>query len=147
VRRALALPLAAALVLGGCGGESKRLSRAEYAQKADAICADGNRRTERLPTPTNLPELAEVTEDTRNILDDAIDELRKLRPPSDEENLAKQWLAQLEQLTDDLAEIRDGARANDRDAIRTVAERTQSHNNRANELATTLGMKVCYTTN
>ena len=148
MRRALAVSLATAFVLAGCGGgEGERLSRQEYAGPADAICAEGNRRTERLANPESLPDLAEVTEDTRNILDDAIDELRKLRPPSDEQKLVNQWLAQLEQLTDDLAKIRDEARAKDLAGIRTVAERAQAHNDRANEFATTLGMKVCNTTN
>jgi DNA-binding NtrC family response regulator len=147
VRRALVLALATTLALVGCGGEAKRLSREEYAQKADAICAEGNRQTERLPSPGNLPELADVTDRTLVILDDALSDLRKLKPPADQQKIVDQWLAQLETLTDDLEEIRDEARDNDIRAVQAIAERAQDHNARANELGTTLGMKVCNTTN
>jgi hypothetical protein len=147
VRRALVLVLATILALVGCGGEGKRLSREEYAQKADAICAEGNRKTDKLPSPANLQELADVSDRTRDILADAIDDLRKLEPPSDEQKLVDQWLAQLKTLTDDLAEIRDKARASDLQGVQATAERAQAHNDRANELGTTLGMKVCNTTN
>jgi hypothetical protein len=147
VRRALVLALATTLALVGCGGEAKRLSREEYAQKADAICAEGNRKTEQLPSPGNLPELADVTNKTLDILDDALNELRKLKPPKDEQKLVDQWFAQFETLKDDLAEIRDKARANDLAGVQEVAERAQNHNARANELGTTLGMSVCNTTN
>jgi hypothetical protein len=147
VRRALVLVLATTLVLVGCGGEAKRLSREEFAQKADAICAEGNRRTEQLPTPANLSDLADVSDKTIDILDDALNELRKLEPPKDEQKIVDQWLAQFETLKDDLAEIRDQARANDIQAVQAIAERAQGHYTRANELGTTLGMKVCNTTN
>jgi hypothetical protein len=147
VRRALVLALATTLALVGCGGEAKRLSREEYAQKADAICAEGNRKTERLPSPGNLPQLANVTDKTLDILDDALSDLRKLKPPADQQKIVDQWLAQLETLTDDLEEIRDEARDNDIQAVQAIAERAQDHNARANELGTTLGMKICNTTN
>jgi hypothetical protein len=147
VRRALVLALATILALVGCGGEAKRLSREEYAQQADAICAKGNRRTEQLPSPGNLSELADVTDKTLDILEGALNDLRKLKPPSDQQKIADQWLAQLETLTEDLEEIRDEARANDIQAVQAIAEKAQDHNTRANELGTTLGMKVCNTTN
>jgi hypothetical protein len=147
VRRALVLVLATTLVLVGCGGEAKRLSREEYAQKADAICAKGNRRTEQLPSPGNLAELADVTDKTLGILDDALNDLRELEPPADQQRLVDQWLAQLETLTNDLEEIRDKSKANDIQGVQAIAERAQDHNDRANELGTTLGMKVCNTTN
>jgi hypothetical protein len=147
VRRALVLALATLFAVVGCGGDSERLSRQEFAEKADAICAKGNRETEMLPSPANLPELAEVSDKTIDILDDALNELRKLEPPEDEQKIVDQWLAQFETLRDDLAEIRDKARANDLAGVQAIAERAQDHNARANELGTTLGMKVCNTTN
>jgi hypothetical protein len=147
VRRAPVLALGTILALTGCGGEAKRLSRQEFAQKSDAICAKGNQRTERLPNPENLAELAAVSDKTIDILDDALNELRKLEPPEDEQKLVDEWLAQFETLKDDLAGIRDKARAKDLEGVQAIAERAQDHNARANELGTTLGMKVCNTTN
>jgi acyl-CoA reductase-like NAD-dependent aldehyde dehydrogenase len=133
------------LAVAGCGGEAERLSREEYAQKADAICAKGNQRTKKLPNPANLSELADVADRTIEILDQALNDLRKLEPPADQEKIVDQWLAQFENLKDDLAEIRDKARADDIGGVRDIAERAQNHNDRANELATTLGMNVCNT--
>jgi hypothetical protein len=145
VRQALFLLLGIA-VLAGCGGnDGKRLTKQEYARKADAICAEGKRQTGALPNPTNLDDLASSADKTVDILDNALDELRKLRPPQSEQQLADQWLSETEKLKDGLAEIRDRAKENDRTAIFEIARQAQDRNVRVNELATALGMKECST--
>jgi hypothetical protein len=142
VRRALFLLLALALV-AGCGGGGERLTRAEYASKADAICGKYNRQTKALQNPTTLKELANVADATLPILDNAIEELRALKPPEDEQETADEWLAEVDKLRADLAEIRDKAKANDRQGVQAVVPKANEHNERSNELATRLGMTVC----
>lgn len=127
----------------GAGGGGETLTRQEYAQEADAICAKGNAKTKALPSPTNLHELARVADQTLDALAAARSELQKLNPPPQEQALADQWLASIKRLEEDVARIRDSAKANDRQAVFNQAAKTQKRNARSNELATRLGLKVC----
>jgi hypothetical protein len=142
VRGACALTLAL-LLLPACGGGGETLTRQEYAQKADAICAKGKTKTSGLPTPANLQELARVADETLDALGDARNNLEKLKPPPEERAVATQWLATIKRLEDDVARIRDHAKANNRRAVYNDATKAQTRNARANELATRLGLTVC----
>lgn len=134
----------ALLLLPACGGGSgETLTRQEYAQKADAICAKGKAKTSGLPTPANLQELARSADQTLDALTDVRSDLVKLKPPQRERAVADQWLATIEELENDVAQIRDAARANDRRAVFTRAAKAQKRNTRANELAGRLGLTVC----
>lgn len=142
VRRAF-LILLGIVVLAGCGGSGKRLTKQEYASKADAVCAKYNQQVKALSNPSNLSELAEVADKTIPILDNAIDDLHKLRPPASEQGTADRWLDQVENLKDDLTEIRDKAKDNDQQGVQAVVPKAQEHNSQSNALATELGMTVC----
>lgn len=142
MRGACALTLAL-LLLPACGGGGETLTRQEYAQKADAICAKGKTKTSALPTPANLQELASAADQTLAALGDARKDLEKLKPPPQERALAAQWLAAIKGLEDNVARIRDHAKANDRQAVYNEATKAQKRNTRANELATRLGLTVC----
>src|SRR5919198_2311130 len=114
VCRALtALCILLALATGcGSGGE-KRLSKEEYARRADAVCRRYNAATRSLGLPQSMPGLAKVADRSLPHLDRAIRDLRALRPPEDEESTARSWLRQLSLLRGDVVRIRDRARAND----------------------------------
>jgi len=137
--------MAVALVmLPACGsGGGQPLTKAQYAAKADAICAKGSERQKALGNPTSVAELGRVADRTLSILDDAISDLNKLKPPASEQTKADQWLAQVRQLRDDLEQIRDKAKAQDLKALQQIATTSQQHNAQANQLATDLGMTVC----
>jgi hypothetical protein len=145
VKHAAVLLLALLFVsgCGGGGGGSKRLSRAEYASKADAVCGKYNQQTRALQNPTSLSELAKVADKTLPILDNAIRDLRKLKPPANEQATVDEWLAGVENLKGDLTEIRDKAKGNDMAGVQAVVPKAQEHNTRSNQLATQLGMSVC----
>ena len=144
MRRASLLLLAVALVAGcGGGGGGKRLTRDEYATKADAICGNYTQQTKALANPSNLSDLADVADKTLPILDHAISDLRKLKPPADEQSTVDQWLAQVENLKGDLKEIRDKAKTNDIQGVQAVVPKATQHNRQSNQLAAELGMKVC----
>jgi hypothetical protein len=144
VRRVVLL-LLAVLVLGGCGGggDGGRLTKQEYAAEADEICAKFKEETAALESPSDLSGLANAADKTLEILDKALGELRKLNPPVSEQAKADEWIAAVEQLKGDLAEIRDKAKGNDLQAVQAVVPRASQHNSRANQLATELGMTVC----
>jgi hypothetical protein len=144
VRRAAILLLATIFVAGcGGGGGGNRLTRAEYAQQADDICSKYNEQTKALTNPTSLSELADVADKTLPILDNALSDLHKLKPPVNEEGTANAWLAEIENLKGDLQEIRDKAKTNDMEGVQAVVPKASRHNAKGNQLATQLGMTVC----
>ena len=143
MRRASLLLLAIVLLAGCGGGGAKRLSKEEYASKADAICGKYNQQTKALQNPSNLSELGKVADKTLPILDNAIKDLSKLKPPENEQATVDQWLGQVKSLKGDLTEIRDKANTNDLQAVQAVVPRAEQHNARSNQLATQLGMTVC----
>ena len=55
--RRFALAFAVATLASGCGGGSGRLSKAEYAKRADAICTKYNAKLKALARPTGISEL------------------------------------------------------------------------------------------
>jgi hypothetical protein len=142
--RGASLLLLALVIAAGCGGSgSSRLTRDQYAAKADSICAKYNQQTKALANPSNLSDLADVADKTLPILDHALSDLRKLQPPADEQTTVDQWLAQVENLEGDLKEIRDKARSNDMTGVQAVVPKASEHNAKSNQLATQLGMSVC----
>jgi hypothetical protein len=144
VRQALFLLLATLVLAAGCGSDvGKRLTKDEYASRADAICGKYNREVGKLATPETFSEVADVADRTLTVLGKAIADLKKLNPPVIEQAKVDQWLSQVENLEEDLKEIRDAAEAKDRQAMQAVVPKAEEHNRRSNALATELGLTVC----
>jgi hypothetical protein len=144
VRRASPL-LLAILLVAGCGGSSndQRLTRDQYAAKADAICGKYTQKTDALSRPATLSDLADVSDQVLPLLRDARTELDRLRPPQDEEAIANAWLDEFAVIIRDVEQIRDAAKKNDKTAVQAAAQPALQHNQHSNDLATQLGMTVC----
>lgn|SRR5436190_15511976 len=143
MRRTTAV-LACAVALAGCGSASKGLTRIEYAQRSDAICARYNQQTAHLrPRGTGVQHLASIAERTLALFDRATTRLHAVPPPREASVLAQRWLATLDRLRADVVAIRDAARANDLAAVRRVATQAQRDNDAANRLSRRLGMQAC----
>jgi hypothetical protein len=140
----LAILLLTAVTLTACGGgDGESLTREEYTRQADAICSGFNERIDSLDNPANLHELGEAADRVLPIYEEAIADLRELRPPARDEETADQWLDQLEVVKEDLEEVRDRAKDRDEVGLAAPAARAQQDNARAAQLATLLGMSVC----
>jgi hypothetical protein len=144
VRRAFLLLLAIVLV-AGCGGGSERLTREEYAKRADAICAKFSRQEKAVGKVTDVRGLADAVDRLLPAFDDALKELHKLRPPENEQATATAWLDSLDVLRSDVSELGEKARANDRIALTHVAVRATQHGQKSDVLAGQLGLSVCKT--
>jgi hypothetical protein len=144
VRRASPLVLAILLV-AGCGGGSngQRLTREQYAAKADAVCGKYKQKTDALSRPASLSGLAAVSDQVLPLLRGARGELSRLRPPESEQATAAAWLDEFDVIVGDIEKIRDAARKNDAAGVRAAAQPALQHNQRSNELARQLGMTVC----
>ena len=144
MRRTAALLAATAILLvAGCGGGGGRLSKGDYAKKADAICSKYNRKVEALGTPKSLTDIPSFADRALKLTRQGNGELSKLKPPKSEEQTAKEWVAQNELVAKAVADLRDAAKKNDRAAIQAALRRGQAANRTANGLARDLGLSVC----
>ena len=134
--------LALALLLSACGGD-KQLTRADYVQRADAICADYNRKVAGLKTPRRPDEIVRFTDRALTELDTALDDERDLRPPPELEARKTRWLAAARKVRNDIAILRGAARKQDSVAIEAALEQGVKDDARSNALARKLGLKVC----
>jgi hypothetical protein len=130
--------------VAGCGSSgSHRLTREEYARRADAICSRYQRLTTALAAPSTIRQLAVVAGRTLRLLDKARSDLVRLRPPENEQLLARRWLDSIDLLRSDVLRLRDRASANDLLGVRRVVRPASRHNRATDRLAARLGMTVC----
>lgn len=145
MRRASPLLLAVVLAAscGSGGPNDQRLTREQYAAKADAVCSKYKEKSAALSRPATLSDLAGLSNQVLPLLRDARDELRPLRPPQDEEATARAWVDGFDVIIDDVAKIRDAAKRNDGTAVQAAAKPALRDNQHSNDLATQLGLTVC----
>jgi hypothetical protein len=141
VRRLLALSILA-LVVAACGGAA-RLSRAEFAKREDAICSRYARAVQALGQPKTLAELARFTAKVVPLTEAVVTDARKLKPPRDEQKLAKEWNAENQKVVDAVKRLDAAARAGDRAAAKAALDDANAANARSNELGKQLGMSAC----
>jgi hypothetical protein len=140
--RATVLGVAAVLLAAGCGG-SGRLSRADYASRADAICSKYNREIRNLSRPQSISGLPGFVDRALPLAKKGNDELRRLRPPKSEEETAKELVAQNDSIFAAMKRLRDAAKKGNRDGIRTALRDATTANRTAKRLASDLGLRVC----
>jgi hypothetical protein len=152
VRRAALLFLFVAVFAAGCGGGSSnssssgdgdRLSRSEFAAKADAICKKYNEKTKQIGQAKNLSDVVKAFDQALPLLSSALSELQTLKPPKSEQRTVDEWLAQSQVLKHDLQEMRDKAKAKDLKGVQDAFARASANDRQGNRLAAKLGMKVC----
>jgi hypothetical protein len=141
--RRVALALAVVGLAAGCGGGGGRLSKDEYAKRADAICTKYNAKLKALARPTGIGELPAYVDKALPLARKGDEELRGLKPPKDEEQTAKEWLDQNDSVVGSMERLRDAAKKGDRAGIQTALNEATSANRTANGLARQLGLKVC----
>src|ERR1051325_7728441 len=81
--RRFALVLLIVGLLAGCGGGSGRLSKAEYAKRADAICTKYNAKLKALARPVGIGDLPAYVDKALPLARKGDDELRALKAPKD----------------------------------------------------------------
>jgi hypothetical protein len=145
VGRPLFAALAVVALVAGCGGgsEAPRLSSAQFASRADAICRTYNSRSNAIAQPNSLAELATAINKLVPLLDQSIEKLQKLSPPKDEQADVDKWLAGVQRLEDDLRSVQASATKKDAQGVRAALESGDAHNKRSNAMAEKLGLTVC----
>lgn len=141
-RFAISVLVLVLLAAAGCGGGG-RLSRAEYAKKADAICTKYNGKINALDRPKNEAELVGYVDKAVPLVQDASGELAGLKPPQDEQRTADAWNKANADVAVALESLREGAKKKDEAKMQAALKDGNTANSRANNLARTLGMTSC----
>lgn len=78
--------IAVLVVVAGCGGDDGRLSKAEFVERADEICARADARTDAIAPPrdASLAEAARFIDENVAVQRPAVEELDRLRPPEED---------------------------------------------------------------
>ena len=147
--RLLALLLVLAVVsAAGCGGgSSSRLTKAQYAAKANAICLDMQKQAQNLGkvrvdvyTPDNLRRITALMKNFGRIFDGEIDKLDNLKPPQELQGRTDDWLARLRDTSKHLDELGQAAETGDKHAMNRALGGLLRDSERADETSRLLGL-------
>jgi hypothetical protein len=145
-RRPAAVAAAGMLVLAGCGGDGdggERLSKDEWIEQADAICAQANEDVEALEEPTALDEIAAFTDEASGISREALADLRALRPPEEDQATVDEMLDLVEQQIEIGEQIGEAAADGDQAEVQRLAAEAEPIEAEANEQARAYGLADC----
>jgi hypothetical protein len=143
VRSAVALVAGAtALAAAGCGGE-ERLSRAEFQEQGNAICAKYDKQIEEIGTPTSVEEVPEYVNKALPIVERQIEDMKELNPPEEDQEAYDEMIADAEKTVEAGRDLGEAAEANDEAAIEKALNEGNVASDRADEHATELGLTDC----
>jgi hypothetical protein len=137
----LAYVAAVCLLLGGCGGSSGRLSRADFVSKANAACKRANDRLQTLTPARSFEALAPAADQLRAIGDDLYSGLRSLRPPAGSQKKFDAFLRDLRSGVDRFSELKASAQRGDRATAQQMLNEIAA--NPSGQEAKDLGLTEC----
>ena len=142
MRRLLVIPLLA-VAAAGCGGGDDRLTREEFASRANAICQDFEQRISDLDEPQNIGDVEDFADDAAEIAADGRDELADLNPPEELEEDYDRLLESLDEAIDDIGRLGDAAADGDEAEVQEIAEEGEAKDEESDKLARELGLDDC----
>ncbi len=141
--RGAVLLLGVALVATGCaGGGDERLSRAEFVDRATAICARAEARIGGLAEPETVVELAEYAREARAITEDGVADLQELEPPEPLEAGFDRYLGSADEVIGLLGQLEEAAAAGDEAESRRIAAQIGT-SAEAQDAARAAGLAAC----
>lgn len=141
----LLLALVAACGGGGDGddGNGETLTRAEYTRLANASCVEAERKLNDLGGFEDFAELEKEMKIGRDALQQSVDELRELKPPTQLVARHQEFIDLTEETVDVASRISAAAGENDQVEMQKQAERAEEITKAANDVANKLGLEEC----
>lgn len=138
---------AAALVAGGCGSKDRRLTKAEFVKRANAICAKYEQRVRSrmagIPAG-NEKQLASSIEKVLPVIRKGNDELRSLKPPETLQARFDRWMGIADAEVAAASKLHDALRKSDQKAIQAAFGELQAKDENQDRLARQeLGLNGC----
>ena len=145
----LLLVLAVLLVAAACEGgdatpvETNRLSRTEFLERADAVCAEYDRRLAKLPRPESIEDVAELAARALPIAREGVRELRALEPPNELRPQVDRWLERNDENVAKMEDLREAALDGNETQVQRIAGAAADNEREADELARQIGLRDC----
>ena len=123
--------------------DGERLTKAEWIEQADALCAQAEDELDALGTPETLADIAALVPRAIEISEEQLGKLKALRPPAADEATLARALDLLEQQIDVLRRLGEAATAGDGAAVGEIATEGSTLNDEADSIAQSYGLEVC----
>lgn len=131
--------IASVVVLATDGGVSKE----EFIDQADAICAQKRAEADELTDPTDLETTGTFFSQIVPILEDQIAEIRALEAPEDDRDVLEQWLDTQERLVEIFGRAADAASSGDQQGFDEAFADANAAQLESSRLAEDFGFEVC----
>jgi hypothetical protein len=137
--------VAAVAALAGCGGGGggDRLSKEEFQQRADAICAKYDTKIQALGSPSSPEDIPQFLEKGIPLIQQGIAELRALKPPEDLEQDYEAMLDETEKAIPAARKLGEAAKKQDAAAVQEALAEGERADSESDRLATKLGLDEC----
>jgi hypothetical protein len=136
-------------LVAGCGGGSSshaKLSHADFVKKADAICADYNKQTAKLPRANSYDTIVTYAQQLQKIAKDSVGRFRQLNPPDDERANWKAFARAGDQLIATARQLEQAARRKDSAALGRVLNQARAHSDESHRIGAAMGAPACANT-
>ena len=143
------LLIVGAVVLGGCGGsggsgsEGKRLTRAEFATKTDAICSAYRKKAKTLGHPSGGAESVKVLGKVKVLFGEMVAAIKKLQPPADEQGTVDRALTISDEQLGMLDQMIAALERNDTAYLLKLVKKGDAMDKESNRVYHRLGVKAC----
>jgi len=127
--------LALVLVAAGCGGGSKTLSKEEYGTQLNKICSDLNAKNKAIGDPNSIAEVATKGPKLLDAFDNAIADVKKLKPPAEIKDAAARFISLGEQERGLISDLIDAAKKKDDAKINELGSKIDPLDKESNDIA------------
>ena len=139
MRRTRAAGCALLLAAAGCNGGGGN----DFAEQANAVCADYDERISAVEAPADLDALAASAEEIAALIEEGTAALRELEPPADLADGLGEWLDLNDEAAANARQISAAAEAGERERIVELAAFAEENEAAADALAEDLGLDEC----
>jgi len=137
--------IGAVLVLCSCGGGggNKRLTKEEFAAKANALCKSFNDADKAAGSPTSLAEAVAYFEKLTPLYEKRVTDLDALKPPADEQATVDKIVALEKDEADVARQLLAALKANDQAKANELVASGNANSKKAKVLYKELGLTEC----
>jgi hypothetical protein len=138
------LALGAVLVLSSCGGGgSKRLTKKQYAAKADTLCAAFNQQVKAAGSPKTVAAIAAAYDKLLSLDRKLVADLKKLKPPANEEKAAARAMTLSDEQATRAAAVVAALKKNDITKASALVKEGNANSSERKTIFKQLGITAC----
>jgi len=136
------IPLLAALLVAGCGGD-KELSKADFTKQANAVCSTYNAEVKKIGQPASMDDLPATADKVVAQFGTLISDLNDIKAPKDQADDFKALIKTAEDAKAQTQKLSDAAKSKDEAAVNKLADESATADKKSDALANKLGLTEC----